>query len=357
MIHLVVKLIALLFLLAGVLSQAPAAVRAQLKVGFYDKTCPTAEQIVQQTVAAAFRNNSEVAPGLIRMSFHDCFVRGCDGSVLIDSTSNNTAEKDAPPNNPSLHGFEVIDAAKAAVEAKCPNIVSCADIIAFAARDSVNLSGNFSYKVPAGRRDGRISIAAEAKANLPSPLSNATKLINAFAAKNLAADDMVTLSGAHTIGVSHCSSFTNRLYNFSSTSQTDPTLSPAYARLLQSVCPANSSASANTTVFMDLITPTKLDNAYYVGLQLSLGLFTSDQALLTEANLSAAVRANARHPGGWENRFKKAMVKMGNIQVLTGKQGEIRKNCRVINSGSLESPLGVSDNEDGVEFLMEVASI
>ncbi|KAM0843329.1 hypothetical protein ACQ4PT_037011 [Festuca glaucescens] len=126
--------------LAMLLSSGTTVV-ACIDVGFYDGACPSAETLVPQTVAASFANNSGVAPALIRMHFHECFVKGCDGSVLIDSTTGNKAEKDSPPNFPSLRFFEIVDRAKAAVEAQCPRVVSCAYILAFAARDSVVLSG------------------------------------------------------------------------------------------------------------------------------------------------------------------------------------------------------------------------
>ena len=66
-------------------------------------------------------------------------AQGCDASVLLDDSATLTGEKNAAPNANSLRGFEVIDAIKAQVEAACPGTVSCADILALAARDGVNL--------------------------------------------------------------------------------------------------------------------------------------------------------------------------------------------------------------------------
>ncbi|KAK1326574.1 Peroxidase 1 [Acorus calamus] len=270
-----------------------------LTVGFYNNTCPNAESLVQQAVAKAFANDSTVAPGLIRLFFHDCFVRS-------------------------------------AVESACNATVSCADIVAFAARDAAALAGNITWAVPSGRRDGSVSIANETLANLPPSTFNASQLIQNFANKNLTLDEMVTLSGAHSIGVAHCGAITkDRLYNFSgNASAFDPTLSSSYADLLRNKCPSNSTLLTPITVGLDIITPNVLDNRYYTGLQLNLALMTSDQALMTNANTSAEVNINANNQTAWVEKFKKAMVRMGNIEVLTGTQGEIRKNCRVVNSGS-----------------------
>ncbi|KAJ8760780.1 hypothetical protein K2173_021818 [Erythroxylum novogranatense] len=308
-------------------------VNSQLQVGYYSQTCGLAEIIVKVAVREGLIRDSGVAAGLVRMHFHDCFIRGCDASVLIDSTSSNKAEKDSPVNNPSLRGFQVIDNAKARLEAVCKGVVSCADILAFAARDSIEMTGGIGYDVPAGRRDGRVSLASETLTNLPPPSLNVNQLTQFFANKGFSQEEMVTLSGGHTIGRSHCTSFSNRLYNFSQTIRQDPTLDAMYAAMLKQQCPQSQSGTVdpNSVVPMDPISPTTLDSGYYVNILANRGLFVSDQTLLTNAATASQVNLNARDPMLWKTKFAAAMLKMGQLGVLTGKAGEIRANCRVIN--------------------------
>ncbi|XP_030552448.1 peroxidase 3-like [Rhodamnia argentea] len=299
-----------------------------LRKNFYRKSCPLAEEIVRNVTQRHVARNASLPAKLLRMHFHDCFVRGCEGSVLLNSTKNNTAEKDAIPNL-SLAGFNVIDDIKAELEKKCPSVVSCADILALAARDSVS----FQFEKPmwnvlTGRRDGTVSLASEALTNIPSPHFNFTTLQRSFASKGLSVRDLVLLSGAHTIGIGHCNLFSNRLYNFTGKGDQDPSLNSTYAALLKTQC---KTLTDNTTVVpMDPITPLRFDKNYFVVLNQHRGLFESDAALLTNPTSAGIVR-EMLIGDKFLRGFRASIKRMGGIGVLTGNSGEIRKVCGKIN--------------------------
>lgn len=252
-------------------------------------------------------------------------LQGCDASVLLDSTPGNKAEKDAPPNS-SLRGFDVIDKAKTRLEQACYRVVSCADILAFAARDALALVGGSAYQVPAGRRDGNVSSAGETNGNLPPPTANVNQLTQIFGSKGLSKAQMVTLSGAHTVGAAQCSSFSSRLYSSGPNGGQDPTMDPKYLTALTAQCPQK---GAQQAVPMDPVTPNAFDTNYYANLVANRGLLSSDQALLADPNASAQVVAYTSSPDTFQTDFANAMIAMGNVGVLTGNAGNIRTNCRV----------------------------
>ncbi|XP_078172165.1 peroxidase 2-like [Carex rostrata] len=313
---------------------------AFLDFDFYpkQKNCYDAEKIVKDVVEYYVKKDPGLGAGLIRMFFHDCFVRklikGCDASILLDKYDPNTdTEKFAIPNNPSLRGFEVIDAAKEKLEKKYPGVVSCADIIAFAARDAVYFLSKrkISYKIPSGRLDGRISNKDEVLRALPAPFHNLTQQKTLYEAKGISTADMVALLGAHSIGRSHCSSFTSRLYP-----KIDPTMDPGFASDLTKKCPQN--APFDGVVVQDFVTPNELDNEYYDNVKARKVLFFSDWSLLTSGETFALVTKFSKNPDFFAEKFAESMIKMGNIEVKTGTQGEIRKSCRVVNYPTTTAP-------------------
>ncbi|KAH0436315.1 hypothetical protein IEQ34_026419 [Dendrobium chrysotoxum] len=304
---------------------------AELKLNFYNKSCPMAEKIISDFINEHIPHAPSLAAPLLRMHFHDCFVRGCDASVLINSTSNNEAEKDSPPNKNSLRGFDFIDRVKSLVEAQCPGIVSCADTIALVARDAIRAIGGPTWNVPTGRRDGIASRASEALENIPAPTFNISFLQNFFDRKGLNITDLVLLSGGHTIGISHCSSFSERLYNFSGKGDTDPSLDKLYAENLKKKKCRLSNDSVSF-VEMDPGSFRTFDLGYYRNLLKRRGLFQSDAALITNSDTKSFIIELVKNHKKFPRGFALSMEKMGRIEVKTGFEGEIRKNCAVINN-------------------------
>ncbi|KAF4350878.1 hypothetical protein F8388_008060 [Cannabis sativa] len=201
-----------------------------LKVGFYAHTCPKAEAIVTQIIHQTMAVAPSLGAPLMRMHFHDCFVRGCED----------------------------------------------------------------------------------------------------FTSRGLSVKDLAVLSGGHTIGTSHCSSFNNRLYNFSGKNDSDPTLDSEYVDRLKMKCKP---ADPITLVEMDPGSFKTFDVKYFDLVAKRRGLFTSDAALLDDSETKAYVvnHATASGTASFFKDFGVSMVNMGRVGVLTGSAGQIRKVCTKIN--------------------------
>ncbi|XP_062224960.1 peroxidase 2-like [Phragmites australis] len=301
-----------------------AIVSAQLSTDFYDETCPDALDIIESAVRAAVSKESRMGASLLRLHFHDCFVNGCDGSVLLDDAPGFTGEKTAQPNKNSLRGFEVVDGIKAQLEDACNQTVSCADILAVAARDSVVALGGPTWDVELGRRDATTASLDDANNDLPAPTSDLGDLIKAFSKKGLSADDMIALSGAHTIGQARCVNFRSRLYN-------ETTLDASLASSLKPRCPRPAGTGDDNTSPLDPSTSYVFDNFYYKNLLRNKGLLHSDQQLFSGGSADAQTTAYASDMAGFFDDFRDAMVKMGGIGVVTGSSGQVRANCRKAN--------------------------
>ncbi|XP_030478879.2 peroxidase 15 [Cannabis sativa] len=333
------SLLYVVLIIGGVL--LPSSSYGQLSTTFYDQTCPNVTNIIQDIVADVLNNSDpRIGASLIRLHFHDCFVNGCDGSVLLDNDPANgiVSEKDAVSNRNSIRGFEVVDRIKAALEQACPQTVSCADLLTIASERSVFLSGGPEWRNLLGRRDGRIANQTGAN-GLPAPFETLDILQRKFRDLDLNTTDLVALSGAHTFGRGQCGTFSGRLFNFSGTGAPDPTIEENYLRLLQDLCPQGGNASILTD--LDPTTPDLFDRNYYSNLQQHMGLFTSDQELFSSplaANDTLPIVNNfSSNQTAFFESFVVSMIKMGNLSPLTGSNGEIRLDCKRVNNVSLST--------------------
>ncbi|KAL2460464.1 Peroxidase superfamily protein [Abeliophyllum distichum] len=305
--------------------------QGQLRVSFYANSCPNAETIVRRVVSEAAASDENTAPVLLRLHFHDCFVQGCDGSILI----NNGLESDERLafGHQGVRGFDIIDRAKTQLEAVCPGTVSCADIVALAARDAVVLTNGPLYEVPTGRRDGVVSNISLAD-NMPDITDSIDILKAKFSEKGLSEKDLVLLSAAHTIGTTACFFMTDRLYNFNAGGGSDTSINPEFLPELKATCPQNGDANARLPI--DRGSGQTFDNQILQNIRSGFAVLQSDASLYEDAATKNVVDSyfelfNPFLGPSFEADFASAMVKMGETGVLTGSEGQIRRVCSSFN--------------------------
>nr|BAJ98381.1 predicted protein [Hordeum vulgare subsp. vulgare] len=311
--------VAVLALVCAVQSSLSAAAVPGLSAAFYKTSCPRLEQIVDKHVTATFNGDRGVAPALIRILFHDCFTQGCDASVLIKGPGS---ERETGPNRTLRPvALDLIDRIRREANATCGQVVSCADITVLATRDALVKAGGPRFPVDLGRRDS-FEPATQQVGLLPSPFDDVDGLMRSFRGRNLNRDDLVALSGAHTFGVAHCGVISPRVNSPNKT----PLMDAQFAKDLQAKCKTDNPA---VTQDLDVLTPHAFDNKYYEGLNQRKGLFKSDQFLVDHPETRNLALTFSRDQVAFFKQFAISMTKMTEMNVLTGKQGEIRAECSV----------------------------
>ncbi|EMS67050.1 Peroxidase 12 [Triticum urartu] len=169
----------------------------------------------------------------------------------------------------------------------------------------------------APRASRRFATPQDVLSGLPAPTSAVPSLLDVFHNHSLHLDatDLVALSGGHTVGLRHCVSFE-----------------------AEADGPGQGHRRAHP---LDVRTPDVFDNQYYVNLVNREGLFVSDQDLFTNEATRPIVERFARSQRYFFNQFGVSMVEMGQIRVLTGDQGQVRRNCSARNPGSADGNLGL----------------
>ncbi|XP_076941967.1 cationic peroxidase 1-like [Bidens hawaiensis] len=318
----IISFLSLLVSLIIFIVSASSSSDSGLSSSYYDQICPEALLTIKLVVEDAVAQEQRMGASLLRLHFHDCFVNGCDASVLLDQTSTIDSEKNAASNLNSARGFEVIDEIKIEVNKVCGRpIVSCADILAIADRDSVVALGGPWWKVKLGRRDSTTASRTIANNKMMTPFMDLPAMIKNFEDQGLNEKDLVVLSGAHTLGFAQCRTFRSRIYN-------ETNIDPAFASHVQAICPQ---VGGDTMLAPLDPTPGSFDVKYFFDIVSKKGLLSTDQALFNGKDTSELVLKYSRNKKEFSKDFAKSMIKMGDMKPLTRNKGEIRQDCRKVN--------------------------
>jgi len=219
--------------------------------------------------------------------------------------------------------------------------------------------GGPTWYVELGRRDGTTASLDDANNDLPAPTLDLGDLIKAFSKKGLSANDMIALSGGHTIGQARCSTVSPRLYDFAGhKGASDPALDGNYTATLRGQCKPGDNA---TLVDLDPTTPAIFDADYYALVAGKRGLLSTDAALLQYPATRDYVerQASAASPDEFFADFAESFVAMSRLDVLTHHKGEIRKVCSKVNPPSDSPPVVVpspSSSADARSYQLAAAT-
>ncbi|CAN6328530.1 unnamed protein product [Urochloa humidicola] len=312
----------------------------RLRLGYYSDTCPRAEDIVREQVTQLYHKHGNTAVSWLRALFHDCMVGSCDASLLLDTSPAAGAgaggvvvSEKSSPRSFGMRNFKYIDDIKSALERECPGTVSCADVLALAARDGAAiLAGVGPRTIPmrTGRLDSKVARYGDVERAIPDHNATVSAVLAAFAAAGVGdAESVTALLGAHSVGRVHCFNLVARLYP-----AVDAGVDPAYGEYLQGRCPTAEAREDTRDVAYarnDRATPMVLDNMYYKNLLARKGLLLVDQRLADDPRTAPFVKRMAADNGYFNERFAAALVALSENNPLGSGEGEVRRHCRFVN--------------------------
>ncbi|MCL7024831.1 hypothetical protein MKW94_014803 [Papaver nudicaule] len=227
-----------------------------------------------------------IAPALIRLVFHDCFIVGCDGFLLLNGTNGVEGRRDQIPTW-SLKGFDVVEEIKSTLEFLCPGIVSYSDVLVLAVRDR--------------RRDSLVSFPQISLEDIKSPTDDLQTILQKFSGRNLSPRETVSLLGAHNTGAIHGDFIQDRLQHFLGTGQPDFKIGAD---------------------FLNMGAPQKgFGTRYFQGLVQNMSVLHFD------------LEAYAAHNLLFTHDFSREMAKLSDHGILTGPiRGQIRDTCSIVKT-------------------------
>lgn len=142
------------------------------------------------------------------------------------------------------------------------------------------------------------------------------------------------VSGAHTIGTTACFFLEKRLYNFSGGGDSDPSINPDFLPRMQSRCPNH--GDINVRLALDQGSEFSFDDSILNNIRNGFAVIESDAKLYNDESTMPIVDSYFGLLSGifgpsFESDFAESMVKMGQIGVLTGSRGKIRRVCSELN--------------------------
>lgn len=138
------------------------------------------------------------------------------------------------------------------------------------------------------------------------------------------------------MGRTHCKFIRDRLYNFQNTGKADPSMDKSLLKTLRQQCPLNLyTGQEDPSVYLNPknVPPQyKFTNSYYSNVLSHQSVLGVDQQLL-KGNYTL-VDEYGNYLEQFRRMFALSINRMGGLKVLTGKKGEIRRNCRLANKNN-----------------------